>query len=246
MIDIHAPHETAHTWTDFFIHIATIVVGLCIAVGLEQTVEALHRENQREELIHDFRNELTHNLSVIDDNQTRLATARAWEKASLTALTQAQPAAGFVTVTLPQRAGNWAVFSTSGAVWTIAKSSGKAGLLPEALAETYDRSDHEVNEFIRGAEAQNESNRKLTAVTAAAGFPLNARAPGAAVTLHLSVAQRDAISAAFADELGQSDNCIQWNAYVRAASEAVLDGVASRDAMVPYFQRARLRYTPND
>ena len=28
MLDVHAPHEAVHTWRDFFIHIATIVVGL--------------------------------------------------------------------------------------------------------------------------------------------------------------------------------------------------------------------------
>jgi hypothetical protein len=46
MLDIHAPHESIHTWRDFFIHIATIVVGLCIAVGLEQTVEFFHHRGQ--------------------------------------------------------------------------------------------------------------------------------------------------------------------------------------------------------
>ena len=41
MLDVHPPHEAAHTWKDFFIHIATIVVGLLIAVSFEQTVENL-------------------------------------------------------------------------------------------------------------------------------------------------------------------------------------------------------------
>jgi len=35
MLDVHPPHEAAHTWKDFFIHIATIVVGLLIAIGGE-------------------------------------------------------------------------------------------------------------------------------------------------------------------------------------------------------------------
>ena len=32
MLDAHAPHETVHTWRDFFIHIATICVGLLSAI----------------------------------------------------------------------------------------------------------------------------------------------------------------------------------------------------------------------
>jgi hypothetical protein len=37
MLDVHVPHPT-HTWKDFFIHIATIVGDLLIAVGVEQLV----------------------------------------------------------------------------------------------------------------------------------------------------------------------------------------------------------------
>ena len=40
MLDVHPPQSATHTWKDFFIHIATICIGLLIAVGLEQTVEA--------------------------------------------------------------------------------------------------------------------------------------------------------------------------------------------------------------
>jgi hypothetical protein len=46
MLDVHPPHAAVHTWKDFFIHIATIVVGLIIAVGLEQTVEYFHHQHQ--------------------------------------------------------------------------------------------------------------------------------------------------------------------------------------------------------
>jgi hypothetical protein len=50
MLDVHPPHESVHTWRDFFIHIATIVVGLIIAVGLEQTVEYVHHHHQLNEV----------------------------------------------------------------------------------------------------------------------------------------------------------------------------------------------------
>lgn len=50
MLDVHAPHQTVHTWKDFLIHIATIVIGLLIAVGLEQTVEYFHHRHQVAEM----------------------------------------------------------------------------------------------------------------------------------------------------------------------------------------------------
>ena len=46
MLDVHAPHDGIHCWKAFFVPIATIVVGLLIAVGLEQTVEHFHHRHQ--------------------------------------------------------------------------------------------------------------------------------------------------------------------------------------------------------
>jgi hypothetical protein len=46
MLEVHAPHESIHTWKSFFVHIATIVIGLLIAVGLEQAVETIHWHKQ--------------------------------------------------------------------------------------------------------------------------------------------------------------------------------------------------------
>jgi hypothetical protein len=46
MLDVHAPRQSAHTWKDFFIHITTIVIGLLIAVGLEQSVEFIHHRHR--------------------------------------------------------------------------------------------------------------------------------------------------------------------------------------------------------
>jgi hypothetical protein len=61
MLDVHAPHERAHSWSDFFIHIATIVIGLLIAVGLEQTVEYFHHRHQAREGLELLRREVDAN-----------------------------------------------------------------------------------------------------------------------------------------------------------------------------------------
>jgi hypothetical protein len=50
MLDVHPPHSPTHTWKDFFIHVATICVGLLIAVGLEQIVEHIHQHYELREL----------------------------------------------------------------------------------------------------------------------------------------------------------------------------------------------------
>ena len=46
MLDVHPPPHAAHGWRDFFVHIATIVIGLLIALGLEQSAEGIHHRRQ--------------------------------------------------------------------------------------------------------------------------------------------------------------------------------------------------------
>jgi len=62
MLDVHARHLSIHTWKDFLMHIATITIGLLIAVGLEQSVEVLHHRHQREQLEEQMRGVFETNL----------------------------------------------------------------------------------------------------------------------------------------------------------------------------------------
>lgn len=45
MLDVHSPSEPVHSWRDFFIHIATITIGLLIALSLERCVEWQHHRH---------------------------------------------------------------------------------------------------------------------------------------------------------------------------------------------------------
>src|SRR5580698_1736696 len=71
MLDIHPAHHAASTWRDFFIHIATICIGLLIAIGLEQTVEALHRQHERSQIRESLHSEL---LEIENDTVTSRVT----------------------------------------------------------------------------------------------------------------------------------------------------------------------------
>jgi hypothetical protein len=51
MLDVHPPHASVHTWKDFLTHMTTIVLGLLIAIGLEQSVEWMHHREQRHQLL---------------------------------------------------------------------------------------------------------------------------------------------------------------------------------------------------
>jgi hypothetical protein len=69
MIDIHPPHHAATTRRDFFIHLSTVVLGILIAIGLEQTVEYLHHrhlatEARRSLLAERVSNETSNDLNI--------------------------------------------------------------------------------------------------------------------------------------------------------------------------------------
>jgi hypothetical protein len=46
VLDVHPPHEPIYSWRDFFIHLATITIGLLIALSMEGCVEWRHHRSQ--------------------------------------------------------------------------------------------------------------------------------------------------------------------------------------------------------
>jgi alkylation response protein AidB-like acyl-CoA dehydrogenase len=76
MFDVHAPHQTIHTWKDFLIHIAAITIGLLLAVGLEQTVEYVHHRHQRWQIEEQMRLVFSGNISSDALDPKRLADMR--------------------------------------------------------------------------------------------------------------------------------------------------------------------------
>jgi hypothetical protein len=62
MIDVHPPQHAAITLRDFFIHLGIVVLGILIAIGLEQTVELFHHRHQLREAREQIRAEIQTNL----------------------------------------------------------------------------------------------------------------------------------------------------------------------------------------
>jgi hypothetical protein len=71
VIDVHPPHEPIHGWRDFFLHLATITIGLLIALSLEGCVEWQHHRHLVHEAEASLRAEIQSNesalKSILDD-----------------------------------------------------------------------------------------------------------------------------------------------------------------------------------
>jgi len=149
MLDVHPPHHSPNTWRDFFLHIATICVGLLIAIGLEQSIEALHHHHQRHQLNEDLITEAQSNQQVIA-RDLRMHDLEPWFVETEAAIAAAVPHGGRLKLTLPPppciagSVGTAAVryFAPSEAVWTAARESGLITLLPAEQARMQARLAH--------------------------------------------------------------------------------------------------------
>ena len=129
MLDIHAPHESIHSWRDFFIHIATIVVGLLIAIGLEQTVEYFHHRHQLHVARAAIHEELTHDRVAIAYDIAMLRTAEQSMQKNASLLRSARRQNDPLTSTLEYP---WQLHFLRDDAWQDAKSSGAAAFMSPA------------------------------------------------------------------------------------------------------------------
>ena len=237
MLDVHPPHAAAHTWKDFFIHIATIVIGLFIAVGLEQSVEAIHHRRERDVLVEEMRLEAERNIRLLHTDIDRNLEKAAWNRAILTALQTAHPQYGILTATLPTHEPFLPQIVPSRAVWSVAKTNGKVALLSEREAEIYDRLDTNSESEARTQQAQALA---LTALQSQA-IRLNLHLASGA-TIHIPAADLPALTQALADTIAAADADSLRCAFYLGASRAVDDRVHDRDDMWPYLQQEQLAF----
>ena len=232
MLDVHPPHQAAHTWKDFFIHIATICIGLLIAIGLEQTVEAIHHRHQRHQLEEQVRAEAERNLALVQVNLARLHEQREFVDASIVALNNAPVSEGRIDRrALPQpRPQVFAIglFEPSQTAWTVAKSSGTVALLPEEEAQVYARLDHEADVLAQFTDFSSARRGVAILKRSRQGLP-----PSKAV--YLSLTQRDAYLQAYANLSNAYAIMIVLELNEGGACRGVLHGAHSVDEMFQYM-----------
>jgi hypothetical protein len=142
MLDIHPAHHAAATWRDFCIHIATIVLGLFIAVGLEQTVEAIHHRHQRHQLEERLLEEFRANLQKDEFALRTLADMRAYAvelKSAVTARRTGRPVPAPLppAATDPRRQRLPTIPTVD--TWEAAKENATVALLPSNEIRLYSR-----------------------------------------------------------------------------------------------------------
>ena len=134
-MDVHPPHHPITSWREFFLHLATITVGLLIALGLEGTVEWAHhrelvgraRETLRVEMEANKR-QLDANLRTLDENLVR-------ERANLAVARQLQAGAKGLDGQFHSSL-SWSGMASS--AWQTAHETGALGYMPYSEVQGYD------------------------------------------------------------------------------------------------------------
>jgi hypothetical protein len=154
MLDVHAPQHTVHTWKDFLVHLATIVIGLLIAVGLEQLVEQAHDHYKVRETRVTLQQERTANGKDLVTNAHNWRWEMAELQNNLMVLEYVQRHPGVPQTSLPGdlRWIQLPIFSNR-AVWEAAQQNGVIRLMPLDEAD----SDQTLYQYLQTLTEQGNS-----------------------------------------------------------------------------------------
>jgi hypothetical protein len=147
VLDVHPPHEAVQSWKAFFVHIATIVIGLLIAIALEQTVEFFHHRHEVAETREALREEMQKNIARFHGNVESHIMAMAYLHNNLRIFAYLRDHPGTPPDKLPGLL-YWPIFTRppQKASWTTAEHTDVLSLMPRAevreATEVYERLDY--------------------------------------------------------------------------------------------------------
>lgn len=238
MIDVDPPHASIETWRDILIHLAIIVTGILIAIGLEQTAEAIHHRHQCRDLEANMRAEAQHNVGILNIHLDVNIPNMLWYRSALTAVRTATPHAAFVDVTLPPPFPHpkEAMIAPARNVWPAAEAAGTVILLSDKVAQVYAVLDHQWVDDDREVEHIRDATALITRFELATGEKVS---PGA--TLHLTVAQQEQLVTALATEAQSLFDLLHRDNLFLLVCQAVAQGIDDPATLSDFIARGNMR-----
>jgi hypothetical protein len=172
ILDVHPPHESVHSWRDFFIHIGTITLGLFIALSLEGFIESMHHRHLLHQARENLREEITENQKTLAQDHRLLESNRQNLLRIIATLRQlkANPKQPHDSIVLP-----WGWYGPSEAAWDTARNTGALALMP------YDKVQGYSLVYAQQGSVQQQADLYITNQTHA-GVPLVGNESGANLT----------------------------------------------------------------
>jgi hypothetical protein len=134
MLDVHAPHQTVHTWKDFLVHIAAIAIGLLLALALEKLAEYIHERRQLTEARRELALEVAENRRTWATNVTEAARIQQELDADMRLIQAVRSHAP-----VGDRRFEYSVrfYAVRDGPWQAVRQSGSLNLMPHEELQTY-------------------------------------------------------------------------------------------------------------
>ena len=134
MFEVHAPHQTVHTWKDFLVHIAAIAIGLLLALALEKLAEYVHERRQLAEARRELAMEVAENRRTWAINVTETSRIQQELDADLRLIQAVRSHAPVGDGKFEYSVGFHAAFDGP---WQAVRQSGSLNLMPHEELQTY-------------------------------------------------------------------------------------------------------------
>ena len=184
-------------------------------------------------LIENMRAQAERNLPILQTDVSSASTQLAWLQSVLDLLTQAPVVAGEIDLHLPPIPSGPPVREPSRAVWLIARAKGTAALIPEDLAEVYDRLDYDAQNTDEAVNANVLTEGAAEALEARFHVSLS---PSSSV--RLTAAKRDQAIVALSNLYAAIHRVRGVSQQWAASSDAVMHKVQTRAEMNSYLSHA--------
>jgi hypothetical protein len=172
-MDIHKP-KPWHGWRELAKEVGTIVLGVLIAIGFEQAVEALHHRDQARDMAHKLRQESLENRRVVAYDLVICDAQTAAADRNVERLSQAIRDRSLSSVTLaplslrPQ-------FRPADAAWITIRDSALLPIMPKLAIDNGWKIEATSEAMVLHSQDANQAGRRLQAALAvAAQRPLDA------------------------------------------------------------------------
>jgi len=133
-MEIHPPVNSIQSPREFFVHLSMITIGILIALGLEQSVEAWHRHELGVQARENILSELRDNQRELDQERNLAARNKARLEHTLDVLRQLQAHKKLTESTLSINMSGADLSSTS---WTTAATTGAIACMGYSQAKRF-------------------------------------------------------------------------------------------------------------
>ena len=144
-MELHVPHGSIRSVKDFLVHIGIVTVGVVIALGLSQLVEAHHRSKMAAETLEGFHREITFAQSQVKQVLVIISTSRGQIETEIAKLS-VPPAQGAVQEPIEYPTVFYQLIRK--ASWETAIATQVLGALPPDEVRGYELAYEELQLFV--------------------------------------------------------------------------------------------------